>query len=59
MPIVSPCHENKARIRTKYELKESTMLRRVVEDALEMTALAVFLGMIWLWAGALGPLAGV
>jgi len=30
------------------------MLRRVVEDAVEMTAIAVFLGMVWLWASAVG-----
>jgi hypothetical protein len=35
------------------------MLRRVFEDVAEMTALAVFLSAIWLWAGALGPMVGV
>ena len=30
------------------------MLRRVVEDAAEVMAIAVFLAMVWIWAGAAG-----
>jgi len=28
------------------------MLRRVVEDAAEVAAIALFLSMVWIWAGA-------
>jgi hypothetical protein len=35
------------------------MLFRIVADVVEMSALAAFLAMIWLWAGALGRAAGI
>jgi hypothetical protein len=35
------------------------MLRRVVADVTEMSAIGAFLGAIWMWASALAPVAGL
>ncbi len=35
------------------------MMRRMAEDMAEMSVIGVFLGMIWTWAVALAPAAGV
>jgi hypothetical protein len=37
---------------------EIEMVRRVLEDVTEMTVIGLFLGMIWMWATALAPIAG-
>jgi hypothetical protein len=35
------------------------MLRRLIEDTAEVTIIGLFLTMVWTWANAIGPLAGV
>jgi hypothetical protein len=34
------------------------MLRRMIEDVTEMSAIGVFLASVWMWATALAPGAG-
>ena len=35
------------------------MLRRLIEDAAEVTIIGLFLMMVWTWANATGPMTGV
>jgi hypothetical protein len=35
------------------------MLSRIIADVTEMSVIGLFLGMIWLWASAITPAAGV
>jgi hypothetical protein len=37
----------------------SAMLRRVIEDTAEVTIIGLFLMMVWTWASAIAPVAGV